>query len=61
MLNSAVGVYSGDARNSGALDPNIRGYKVKGEYQSLSMAQSKPKQCGEDITEPIIVIMLTQI
>ncbi|MDE5306200.1 hypothetical protein PY546_05060 [Providencia stuartii] len=25
VLNSAVGVYSGDARNSGALDPNIRG------------------------------------
>jgi hemoglobin/transferrin/lactoferrin receptor protein len=25
VLNSAIGVYSGDARNSGALDPNVRG------------------------------------
>lgn len=25
VLNSAIGVYSGDARNSSALDPNIRG------------------------------------
>ena len=25
LLSGMVGVYSGDARNSGALDPNIRG------------------------------------
>lgn len=30
VLNSAVGVYSGDARNSGALDPNIRGIQGQG-------------------------------
>lgn len=30
VLNSAVGVYSGDARNSGAIDPNIRGIQGQG-------------------------------
>ncbi|MEQ4674968.1 TonB-dependent receptor [Providencia vermicola] len=30
VLNSAIGVYSGDARNSGALDPNIRGIQGQG-------------------------------
>ena len=29
-INHAVGVYSGDARNSGALDPNIRGIQGQG-------------------------------
>ncbi|WP_434524170.1 TonB-dependent receptor domain-containing protein [Photorhabdus asymbiotica] len=30
VLKSAVGVFSGDARNSGALDPNIRGIQGQG-------------------------------
>lgn len=30
VLNSAVGVYSGDSRNSGAIDPNIRGIQGQG-------------------------------
>ncbi|HEN3611522.1 TPA: TonB-dependent receptor [Yersinia enterocolitica] len=30
VLNSAIGVYSGDARNSGALDPNVRGIQGQG-------------------------------
>lgn len=30
VLKNAVGVYSGDARNSGALDPNIRGIQGQG-------------------------------
>ncbi|MFD1091603.1 TonB-dependent receptor plug domain-containing protein [Providencia vermicola] len=29
-INHAVGVYSGDARNSGALDPNVRGIQGQG-------------------------------
>ncbi|HHR6019053.1 TPA: Plug domain-containing protein [Providencia alcalifaciens] len=30
ILNHGVGVYSGDARNSGALDPNVRGIQGQG-------------------------------
>lgn len=30
VLNHGVGVYSGDARNSGALDPNVRGIQGQG-------------------------------
>ncbi|MEX6313600.1 TonB-dependent receptor plug domain-containing protein [Providencia manganoxydans] len=30
VLNSAVGVFSGDARNSGAIDPNVRGIQGQG-------------------------------
>lgn len=30
LLKSAIGVYSGDARNGGALDPNIRGVQGQG-------------------------------
>ncbi|MBG5882045.1 TonB-dependent receptor domain-containing protein [Providencia alcalifaciens] len=30
ILNHGIGVYSGDARNSGALDPNIRGIQGQG-------------------------------
>ncbi|MEX9215888.1 TonB-dependent receptor plug domain-containing protein [Providencia rettgeri] len=29
-INHAVGVYSGDARNSGAIDPNVRGIQGQG-------------------------------
>ncbi len=45
VLNSAIGVYSGDARNSGALDPNVRGIQgqervpvtVDGTEQALTV------------------------
>lgn len=45
VLNSAIGVYSGDARNSGAMDPNIRGIQgqervpvtVDGTEQALTV------------------------
>lgn len=30
VLNHGIGVYSGDARNSGALDPNVRGIQGQG-------------------------------
>lgn len=30
ILNHGIGVYSGDARNSGALDPNVRGIQGQG-------------------------------
>ena len=30
LFKSAIGVYSGEARNGGALDPNIRGIQGQG-------------------------------
>ena len=41
LLSGMSGVYSGDARNSGALDPNIRGVQGQGRIPVTTTARSR--------------------
>ncbi|HGM9947147.1 TPA: TonB-dependent receptor [Providencia rettgeri] len=63
VLNSAVGVYSGDARNSGALDPNIRGIQgqervpvtVDGTEQSLTVYRGYNGANNRNYVDPNLI------
>ena len=46
LLSGMSGVYSGDARNSGALDPNIRGVQGQGRIPLPSTARSRRLPSG---------------
>lgn len=63
VLNSAIGVYSGDARNSGALDPNVRGIQgqervpvtVDGTEQSLTVWRGYSGANNRNYVDPNLI------
>ena len=50
VVKDLVGVFSGDARNSGALDINIRGIQGRGGCRSASTVASRRSRSGAATT-----------
>ena len=61
LFKGMVGVYSGDARNSGALDPSIRGVQGPGRVPVLIDGTEQHSLYGVAITVRIIGVILTLI
>lgn len=62
LLGSFAGVYSGDARNSGAIDPNIRGFqsqervkvRVDGTEQALAVYRGYNGMSNRNYIDPLL-------